>query len=421
MFSHSDGLKKLARLTGNRLSDLLSLLYLPANSNDRQAVEGEYNFYGVFLNRSVIRPHCPKVCPRCLINFGHCLRVWDCSLVTVCPIHECMLIDSCPECKRRVRYVRNKLSICSCGCDWRETNPTALTDGQLAVSRRIYQLCGMIPGKKSLHERDSPLGKLGLRDFTLVMVFIAGLYGKLAWPTGRPSRSIKLRNTELHTLFTKAHEVFEHWPHNFHQFLRAKSKGKKRFNPHGGELDTALKREFGSFYEKLYQDLCGRQFDFMREAFAEFLTNRVKSQSEPKSTVPSVPASGSESYISVAQARRLLKTTHRTMFDLVTTGEIDFVIRNEGTSLRYLLRLSDVEKVKFNFEQAISSRTLANQLGVACKMIHRLAKEGYLQTKSRRAVDGYHTIKFDADAAEKLLKTLPELPIDLSLLSTVGP
>ncbi len=30
------------------------------------------------------------------------------------------------------------------------------------------------------------------------------------------------------------------------------------------------------------------------------------------------------------------------MFDLIKTGEIDFVIRNEGTALRYLLRLSDV-------------------------------------------------------------------------------
>jgi len=37
--------------------------------------------------------------------------------------------------------------------------------------------------------------------------------------------------------------------------------------------------EFGSFYERLYENLRGPQFDFMREAFAEFLTNRLKSQS----------------------------------------------------------------------------------------------------------------------------------------------
>jgi hypothetical protein len=242
------------------------------------------------------------------------------------------------------------------------------------------------------------------------MVFIPGLFGKLAWATGRPSRSIKLRNTELHALFTNAHKVFENWPHNFHQFLRVQSKGKKRFNPHGGELDTALKREFGSFYKRLYEDLCGHQFDFVREAFAEFLTNRVKSQSEPRTKVPYVTSRGSDSYISVAQARRLLKITHRAIFELIKTGELDFVIRNEGMALRYLLRLSDLENVKDKFEQAISSRTLAKQLGVDCEVIRQLARAGHLQTKSRRAVDGYRTIKFDADAAEKLLKTVRDLP-----------
>jgi hypothetical protein len=148
----------------------------------------------------------------------------------------------------------------------------------------------------------------------------------------------------------------------------------------------------------------------MREAFAEFLTDRIKSQSEPSATTPRVLSFDIDTYISVAQARRLLKITHRAIFDLIKVGEIDFVIRNKGTALRYLLRLSDVEKVKDKFEQAISSRTLARQLGVGCDVIHELAKSGYLKTTSRRAIDGYHTSKFDPDAANKLLKTFSELP-----------
>jgi hypothetical protein len=188
------------------------------------------------------------------------------------------------------------------------------------------------------------------------------------------------------------------------------SKGKKRLSPQNGELDTALKREFGSFYERLYEDLREPQFDFIREAFAEFLTNRVKSQSKPKAIVPAASSCGVDRYISVVQARRLLKFTHRAIFDLIETGEIDFVIRSEGTSLRSLLRLSDVEKVNDKFEQAISSRTLARQLGVDCEAIRRLKKEGYLEAKTRRSVDGYHTIKFDADVAQKLLKALGEAP-----------
>lgn len=410
VFSRSEKLDNLAKLTGSTLDDLLSLLYLPAKSQFPHEDNHEYDFFGALLNRSIIRPHCPKVCPTCLAKSGYSRRIWDCSLVTACPMHKCLLFDTCPDCKRRIKCVRNKLCVCSCGCDWREINSTVLPKEQLTVSRQIYQLCGVIPGGQSLPESESPLQNLGLRDFTRVIVFIAGLFGKLAWATGRPSRSINLPNPELHDLFTKAHKVFENWPLNFHQFLRVQSKEKKRLNPHNGELDTALKREFGSFYERLYEDLREPQFDFIREAFAEFLTDRVKSQSEPRATPPCVPSRDADTYIAVAQARRLLKITHRALFDLIKTGEIDFVIRNEGTALRYLLRLSDIENVRLKFDRAISSRTLAKQLGVDCGVIHELAKSGYLRTKSRRAIDGYHTSKFDLDAAEKLFKTFSELP-----------
>jgi hypothetical protein len=97
------------------------------------------------------------------------------------------------------------------------------------------------------------------------------------------------------------------------------------------------------------------------------------------------------------------------MFDLIKTGEIDFVIRSEGMALPYLLRLSDVENVKDKFEQAISSHVLAKQLGVDCETIHLLTNAGYLQAKARRAGDGYHTIRFDPDSAEKLLTHCPQL------------
>src|SRR5258708_22892121 len=52
VFGHPNKLKKFAELTDNQISDLTSLLYLPGNSSERHGIEGEYNFYGAFLNRS---------------------------------------------------------------------------------------------------------------------------------------------------------------------------------------------------------------------------------------------------------------------------------------------------------------------------------------------------------------------------------
>lgn len=397
----SKGLEKLARLTETSLSDLNALVYSPSNASQGDS-EHEYDFYGARLNRSIIRPHCPKICPKCLSESGYCFRVWDCSFVTACPLHECLLLDSCPKCRRRIRCIRKSLSICPCGCDWREIDPQFLPADELGVSRRVYQLCGLL-SKTPNEENESPLHSLGLRDFVVVLTFIAGLFRTLAWATGRPSKSIKLPNNDLHELYGRAYSVFENWPHNFLQFLSKQSNGQVRLNPDDGKLGTALKKEFGSLYEQLFQVLNGAQFDFMRESFAEFLTARLKSQcEEPLGEAPPT-FSETDTSISVAKARRLLKISHRGMSDLIASREIDFVIRNQAATLKHLVRLPDVESAKRRFDESLSTREVAKQLGVDCETVRELAQAGQLKTRWRPAVDGYHTTKYDRDSVEELL------------------
>jgi TniQ protein len=403
VFSCSEGLKKLAKLTGNALSDLIGLLYLPAPSSKNTTGEADYDFYGAFLNRSVIRPHCPKVCVQCLAESGYCRSVWDCSLVTVCPIHECLLIDTCPKCKRRLRAIRNRMSVCACGCDWSELQPDLRCEHEVAVSRRIYQLCGLLPLDHPSSDRNR-LQSLALQDFVIVLTFIAGVECEMSWATGRPSKSIKLRNEDLHRYFTKAYQVFEHWPHNFHQFLDKKSNGNVRFNPRDGKLDTALKEEFGALFKQLYGDLRGSQFDFLREAFAQYVNNRLRAQYESVAGFVSVPERDDDKYITVKGARRMLKISHDSLLNLVKTGEIAFAIRSQDRTLHYLLRLADVESVKIKYAQVLGSRELAEELGVDHNVISRLIEEGQLCRKPRRTIDAYHTPKFDVDKARRLLR-----------------
>jgi TniQ len=405
VFSCSEGFKKLAKLTGNSLSYLIGLLYLPAPAAKHTTCDADYNFYGAFLNRSIIRPHCPKVCVKCLAESGYCRRVWDCSLVTVCPIHECLLFDTCPKCKRRLKAIRNRLSVCVCGCDWSQLQPDLRREHEIPVSRRIYELCGLLPLDHPSNDRRNPLQSLALQDFVIVLTFIAGLECEVSWATGRPSKSIKLRNEDLHTAITKAYQVFENWPHNFHQFLNEKTNGEIRLNPRDGKLDTALKEEFGALFKRLYGDLREHQFHFMREAFAQYLTNRLRTQCEDGDRVSSLPASDDDQYITVTEARRLLKLSHDSILDLVKTGEIAFAIRNQDRGLSYFLRRADVENIKLNYEQALSSRMLAKQLAVDHAVISRWVQEGELKKKPRRTVDGYYASRFDVDTARRLLHT----------------
>ncbi|MGZ5434544.1 MAG: hypothetical protein ACXWID_00130 [Pyrinomonadaceae bacterium] len=63
IFSKSKGLEKLAHLTNNALSDLNPLLYFPGDSSQGYTSEHECDFYGAFLNRSIIRPHLSQSLP----------------------------------------------------------------------------------------------------------------------------------------------------------------------------------------------------------------------------------------------------------------------------------------------------------------------------------------------------------------------
>jgi hypothetical protein len=258
----------------------------------------------------------------------------------------------------------------------------------------------------SEEESNNPLYRLKLQDFVIVLTFISGLFRKMAWATGRPSKSIKLRNRDLHQLYGRAFSVFENWPHSFDQFLQKYSKRISNFNPSDGKLKTALTKEFGPLYEHLYTDMDGAQFDFMRDSFAKFLTDRLKAQCwDLVSKSLAVSYSKTDKYILVAEARHLLKINHRAMSDLIATGEVDAVIRNRGMTLEYVVRLFDVENVKGKFEQSLTTRALASELDVDYQVIKELAQAGYLRTRWRPAVDGYNTMKFDRDSVVELINS----------------
>ena len=407
IFSRSKLLERLAQITVNTLSNLLPLLYLPERTAKRSGSNpNEYNFYGALLNRSVIRPHCPKICPKCLLEFGYCFRIWDCSLVTACPTHKCVLIDTCPQCRKRISCVRNRLSVCACEYDWLKIDSEIIPENELALSSQVYYLCGLLPPTTSTERANkNPLHKLNLRDLAVVTTFIAGLYGSISWAVGVPTKSIELANKDLHKLYTRATLIFEDWPHNFHGFLEEQSTGEYKYGTYYGKLETALKREFRSFYKGLYKKIPNDQYGFMKDSFAEFLTKRWKSgstQSLGRSLTFSSSDKSSE-YISINAARQLLKINHHSIFDLIKAREIEGVIQNNGTTLRHMVRRADVEKVKSTFEQSMSLRDITKELAIGRCVVKDLARAGYLQTKQRRKGDGYHAVKFDRDSVERLL------------------
>lgn len=55
-----------------------------------------------------------KVCPVCLAESPHLRGLWNLSLYTVCAKHQVRLVDTCPNCMRRLKWNRRKPEMCGC-------------------------------------------------------------------------------------------------------------------------------------------------------------------------------------------------------------------------------------------------------------------------------------------------------------------
>lgn len=194
-------LSLLAELTGVDESKLSSLACTSINRN--QIYRDTILVFGAPLPKYMIRLRYGKVCPACLRDTDYCRKLWDLAPVTACPIHKCMLLDQCPNCKNRIVWTRNKISICRCGYDWRTTALEPVKDSELAVVRQIHQLCHQPSDKFKIKTNSTnPLLKLDLAHFILALFFVAGRYRGITETRGR-SLAPALRNAEIHPPISK--------------------------------------------------------------------------------------------------------------------------------------------------------------------------------------------------------------------------
>src|SRR5205085_8872177 len=139
---HRPNLITLSHLTGVDENALASLMYAPARIS-KERMMGDYYVFGSPIQHYVIRLSNPKICPGCLSEFGYARKVWELGIVTVCPFHKSKLLDTCPNCQKKVSWIRKQISVCRCGFDWRDYIPPHVGDLELTVTRQVHWLCNL--------------------------------------------------------------------------------------------------------------------------------------------------------------------------------------------------------------------------------------------------------------------------------------
>lgn len=112
-----------------------------------------------------VHSHGMQYCPDCLAedDSPHYRRTWRLAFLTVCPVHQRVLLDECPACERAV-HIRGTASVSGdaapdaqslatcgwCGLDLRELSLTGFDEQALKLERGQYQLSRKTKAVKSL-------------------------------------------------------------------------------------------------------------------------------------------------------------------------------------------------------------------------------------------------------------------------------
>jgi TniQ len=397
LFEDSPDFSLLAQLTGAGVAELSAMAYPPAH-RDKSALVN--TFFDMPVSQYVIRLSEAKVCPACLRESNYCRRLWDLAPVTVCLAHGNLLLDECPECGVRIKWNRTSVSVCHCKVDWRTLSPDPVDPFESAIAYLIHRLCGLLPSGHAMRPQsdDNPLHRLDLEHLVSALFLMAGQYRGINDVKGK-HLAPSLRNSELHSLLIRAFHVFENWPDHFHDLL-----DWQRAQTSKGKGETGLMRDFGMFHQTLYNRLPSSQFDFIRVAFEQYLTEHWDGgHLKHRSLKRMGSLARNRKYVTKTEAMNQLNTAEKWLDSLIAEGKLKAIVRNQGKRRQFLIERASLEDLTRKFEQSLNKRETGRLLGINHHVVTDFVEKGILGLLRGPTVDGYSTWKFSGEAIAELL------------------
>lgn len=295
------------------------------------------SFYSERISNDDLNYDRPRVCPSCLGDRAVWWAVWDLGLVTVCPIHRCLLLNQCPACSKRLGWQRPAVHKCRCGLDLRSLTSEAATADQVVIHAAIYRATGLAIGEaaeRDVADASLPPGMLQLRLGSLLRLirFVGSIHeqGMLSRKQ-RPFLATDLVATK--EIGRAAVTVLKDWPHRLHEVLR------RVLPPESGRPATLnFGNIFGNFYRHLFCILPRSEFGFLHEEFEQFVIEDWKGLIRGQHRYFSTSVRRNSHWVSASEAERLARTTSIRIMELVRQGQIEGIFQKVSTRIECWVR-----------------------------------------------------------------------------------
>jgi len=338
------------------------------------------------------RNHCATVCPICVSENVPHQRAWQHSCVTACTRHEVQLVSECPLCQVAIDPNKGGYHTCGCGFPF-ENIPTEDADEfELAISALIAG--EMHPARSKL---PPSLAFTAPKEIGSFLMFLAG--DAQNQKTGKPGKAPQPKSVgDAREFLAPLAALLCSWPTGF------EAEVGRRLT--AGDEKTAPAR-LGKWYQGLMA--------FNDPAYASFhdaLNNVVAVQFNGPYAGGAVSDQSKRSWISAAEAARLIGIRAERLVSAVSEGLVDGRVDYSGFGHRHTMIPKHIaEEIKVEREGVFDKTQTREFLGVSKNQYRLLDEAGVLAVtvseRRRPLVDGEHS----QQELEKLVQRIADTAI----------
>jgi len=194
-------------------------------------------------------------CPLCLNTSKHMHGAWGLKLCCACTSHGVLLCERCPFCKQAQRLERADIGRCHCGGKLDAAPAVPAPKALLCVANALEMAAfsGCIT---------TAFPKLGAAAWHRIIRYL-GQFSETR-QAERPGQIAGLHRLDIAIpIISATGRLLDNWPDNFHVMLTAIHRLESN--------SPSVPRTFGSLYRVLYFHLREPCFQFLRDAFEDYL------------------------------------------------------------------------------------------------------------------------------------------------------
>lgn len=365
---------------------------------------------GIWVNRRA------RWCPVCLAEHGRGRIGWELLFADACAGCGHWLLDACSACGEPVTWLRHALARCACGANLCDQPSRMAPPAVVRLTRSMEQLALGLPDGELPH-----LSELSISQCSR-LVRVLGAYGS-ARHQRAPQKIVGADTLDVSwTISTVAAEILADWPSGLHRIL---SKPRGDGNAGTGRMAGV----FGGFYRALYKGLKDREFDWVREAFEDYIAENWTGAIGKRNRRMPAAVLARMSWLPAPEAASLLGISTRRLAFLIESGRVAAKHRVSPTGREFaMVRRADVEALAKDVTSDVSLAEASVMLGIKRQRLSRLlpqicpdATKVTLQGTPWLIPNAWANGWFDRISRLPTVRCVPEGGVSLDHLLRYGP